>query len=65
VIEAQVPRTTDPSPPRTVSARTATLETPAREVLEAVDLVVAVVELEAPALPVTTSTTVLATPVAT
>jgi hypothetical protein len=49
----------------TVSARTATPETPAREVLEAVDLVVAVVELEAPALPVTTSTTVLATPVAT
>jgi len=65
VIEAQVPRTTEPSLPMTVSARTATPETPAKVVTEAVDPVVAVVVLEALALAVTTSTTALDTPVAT
>lgn len=57
-----MPRTTDPSLPRTVSARIVTPETLVRVVLEAVVLVVAVVVLEAPAL---TDTTVLAMPVAT
>ena len=65
VIEAQVPRTTEPSLPTMVSARTATPETLAKVVTEAVDPVVAVVVLEAPALAVTTSTTALATLAAT
>jgi len=62
-IEAQVPRTTDPSLPMTVSARIVTPETLVKVVTEAVVLVVAVVVLEAP--PVVTDTTALATPVAT
>jgi hypothetical protein len=65
VIEAQVLKTTEPSLPMTVSVRTATPETLAKVVTEAVDPVVAVVVLEAPALAVTTSTTALDTPVAT
>lgn len=65
VIEAQVPRTTEPSLPMMVSARTATPETLAKVVTEAVVPVVAVVVLEPPALAVTTSTTALDTPEAT
>lgn len=55
----------------TVSARTVTPTAPETStstvtlVAEAVDLVVPVVVLEAPALPVTTSTTALDTPVTT
>lgn len=67
MIRPRALRTTDPSLPMTVFARTATptaLEMPTTAA-EAVDLVEAVVVLEAPALAVTTSTTALATLAAT
>jgi hypothetical protein len=64
VIRPQVPTTTDPSLlVTTVSARTVTLATLPTELADPV--VAAVLEVEAPALAVTTDTTVLDTLVAT